>query len=366
VTTIVFAAGGTGGHLYPAIALAREFMRQVPAVRAIFVGTGRAIESKIVAHEGFELVVIAARPVMGQGLRGAASGVLSLPGAIRQSLALLRKRQAALVLGVGGYASLPVLVAGRLLGLPRAVLEPNAYPGVANRVVGPMVDRVFLAFHEASRYFPAAKVWVTGMPVRRELLMPAGSLPEDPTPEMGPMTLLVLGGSQGARAINEAMLAALPRWEAMGGRLTIVHQTGEADHARVKAAYDRAGVRAHVAPFLFDLPQVMRTADLVVSRAGAMTVAELTVCGKPAILIPLPRAIHQHQTHNARVLAQAGGAVLLPEEELSGERLAQEVASLLHDRTRLWAMAERSRRLGQPNAAESIVRHCLALIRRAG
>jgi UDP-N-acetylglucosamine--N-acetylmuramyl-(pentapeptide) pyrophosphoryl-undecaprenol N-acetylglucosamine transferase len=366
VTTIVFAAGGTGGHLYPAVALAREFVRQAPAVRALFIGTTRGIEAKVLAHEGFELAMIAARPVMGQGVLQATVGLLSLPGAIGQSLVLLRERRATFVLGVGGYTSPPVLVAARLLGLPRAILEPNAYPGMANRVVGPIVNLVFLAFHEAAGYFPATKVRVTGMPVRRELFAPGAPLPEEGGgAQQGRRTLLVFGGSQGARAINEAMIEALPRWAAMREQVAIVHQTGEADYARVKAAYERAGVRAEVAPFLFDMPRALRAADLVVSRAGAMTLAELTVCGKPAILIPLPHAIHQHQVHNARVLAEAGGAVLLPQRELSGARLAQEVAALLGDPGRLRAMGERSRGLGRPAAAETIVRHCLELIGRA-
>jgi UDP-N-acetylglucosamine--N-acetylmuramyl-(pentapeptide) pyrophosphoryl-undecaprenol N-acetylglucosamine transferase len=361
LTTIVFAAGGTGGHLYPAVALAREFFRQDPSTRMLFVGTERGIESKVLAHEGLELAMIAARPVMGRGLLEAAGALLSLPKGIWQSLALLRTRRAAFVLGVGGYTSPPVLLAARLLGLPRAILEPNAYPGMANKALGPVADLVFVAFREAAGHFPSARVRVTGMPVRRGFEEPSE---EDTADTVTRRTLLVFGGSQGARAINDAMIAALPQWTAMRDRLVIVHQTGEADHARVRAAYERAGVRAEVMPFLFEMPKALRSADLVVSRAGAMTLAELTVCGKPAILIPLPHAIYRHQTHNARVLADAGGAVVVPQEELTGGRLAQEVAALLDDPERLRAMGERSRVLGKPAAAETIVRECLALVAR--
>lgn len=361
MTTIVIAAGGTGGHLYPAVALAREFLRQDPATRVVFVGTARGIEAKVLAHEGFELVMIAAQPVMGRGFLRAAGALLSLPLGLWQSLSLLRARRATLVLGVGGYTSPPVLLAARLLGLPRAILEPNAYPGMANKVLGPIADVVFVTFREAAGHFAPAKVRVTGMPVRQTFLEP-GTGGASATP--GRRTLLVFGGSQGARAINEAMIAALPHLAALRGQLAIVHQTGEADHARVTAAYEAAGVPADVVPFLFEMPKALRAADLVVSRAGAMTLAELTVCGKPAILIPLPHAIYQHQAHNARVLAEAGGAVVLPQQELTGARLAQEVTTLLRDPERLRVMGERSRTLGKTDAADTIVRECLKLVRR--
>jgi len=359
LTTIVFAAGGTGGHLYPAVALAREFFRQDPTIRTLFVGTARGIESKVLPHEGFELAMIAAQPVMGRGVLSAAGALLSLPRGLWQSLALLRQRRASLVLGVGGYTSPPVVLAARLLGLPRAILEPNAYPGMANKVLGPIADAVFVTFRDAARYFPAAKVRITGMPVRRGFEEPSE---EDTADTVGRRTLLVFGGSQGAQAINDAMIGALPQWTAMRGQLAIVHQTGEADHTRVKAAYERAGVQAEVVPFLFEMPKTLRSADLVVSRAGAMTLAELTVCGKPAVLIPLPHAIYQHQAHNARVLADAGGAVVLPQQELTGGRLASEVAALLRDPERLRIMGERSRGMGRPDAAQAIVRECLQLI----
>ncbi|HEX9741266.1 MAG TPA: undecaprenyldiphospho-muramoylpentapeptide beta-N-acetylglucosaminyltransferase [Nitrospiraceae bacterium] len=358
---IVFAAGGTGGHLYPAVALAREFQRQDPESRMLFVGTTRGIESRVLAHEGLELAMIDAQPVMGQGVLRAAGALLSLPRGLWQSLALLRARRASFVLGVGGYTSPPVLLAARLLGLPRAILEPNAYPGMANKVLGPVADLVFVAFGEAAGHFPVAKVRVTGVPVRRGFEEPSEERTAD---TMARRTLLVFGGSQGARAINDAMLAALPQWAAMRGQVAIVHQTGEADCARVREAYDAAGVQAEVVPFLFDMAKALRSADLVVSRAGAMTLAELTVCGKPAILIPLPQAIHQHQAHNAQALADAGGAVVLAQPELTGERLAHEVTALLRDPGRLQVMGGRSRRLGRPGAAETIVRECLALVER--
>lgn len=361
MTTIVIAAGGTGGHLYPAVALAREFLRRDPAIRLLFVGTPRGIEAKVLAHEGLELALIAAQPVMGRGLVKAAGALVSLPLGTWQSLALLRERRASLVLGVGGYTSPPVLLAAWLLGVPRAILEPNAWPGMANRVLGPVANLVFVTFREAAGHFSPAKVRVTGMPVRRDFLEGAR---HETRGEGGCKTLLVFGGSQGARALNDAMLGALPKWAALRGRVAIVHQTGEADHGRVKAAYEAASVAAEVVPFLFEMPQALRAADLVVSRAGAMTLAELAVCGKPAILVPLPQAIHQHQARNARVMAEAGGAVVLPQQELTGVRLAQEVTTLLRDPERLRVMGERSRALGRIDAADVIVQECLGLIKQ--
>ncbi len=366
MTTIVIAAGGTGGHLYPAVALAREFLRQDPATRLLFVGTARGIETKVLAHEGFELALIAVRPVMGRGLVKAACALLSLPLGVRQSLALLRERRASLVLGVGGYTSPPVLLAARLLSLPRVILEPNAYPGMANKVLGPVADLVFVTFREAAGHFSSAKVRVTGMPVRRAFFENAGTGHEARGTGDGHdrKTLLVFGGSQGARALNDAMIGALPQWAAMRGQVAIVHQTGEADHVRVKAAYEAAGVPAEVVPFLFEMPAVLRAADLVVSRAGAMTLAELAVCGKPAVLVPLPHAIYQHQAHNARVVAEAGGAVVLTQQALTGARLAQEVTALLRDPERLRVMGERSRALGTTDAADVIVQECSGLIKQ--
>jgi UDP-N-acetylglucosamine--N-acetylmuramyl-(pentapeptide) pyrophosphoryl-undecaprenol N-acetylglucosamine transferase len=365
LTTIVIAAGGTGGHLYPAVALAREFLRRDPAARILFVGTSRGIEAKVLAHEGFELALISAQPVMGRNVFRAALALLLLPVGVRQSLSLLRVWKANLVLGIGGYTSPPVLLAARLLGLPRAILEPNATPGMANKVLAPLVQRVFVTFGSAAQHFSPATVRVTGMPIRREFFDSRNASSPEPRASslQGRQTLLIFGGSQGARVINDAMIAALPHLASWKGRLAIVHQTGEADRARVAAAYEQAGMPAQVTPFLFDMPAVLRGADLVVSRAGAMTVAELTICGKPAVLVPLPTAIYQHQARNAQALAEAGGAVVLPQSELTGAKLAETVTGLLGDPNRLRAMGERSLAMGKADAVDTIVRECLQLVR---
>lgn len=360
---VVIAAGGTGGHLYPAVALAREFLRQEPHARIVFVGTGRDVEAKVLGHEGFELETITARPVMGRGALGAIRGVCALPMGLWQSLRVLRARRAGLVIGIGGYASPPVVSAAFLLGIPRVILEPNAFPGMANRMLGPFANRVFLGFESASRAFRRSTVRVVGSPIRRELFeelagCAAPNRPHSPV-------LLIFGGSQGARAVNEAMIHALPHLEHLRGRITIVHQTGDADQAEVRAAYEARGVAAEVEPFLFDMPRRLEAASLVVARAGAMTLAELTVCGRAAILVPLPHAIHDHQARNARVLESAGAAVVIPQAELTGERLAGAIAELIGNPARLDQMGRASRTLGRTDSAEVIVRDCLALVEQA-
>ncbi len=350
------AAGGTGGHVYPAITLAREFLRQDPGTTVSFIGTARGIEAKVLAREGFELAEIAASGIMGRGMLDVIGGLLVLPIALWQSMRVLRTRQADLVIGTGGYVSPPVVLAAFLLGRSRVLLEPNALPGQANKAMGPFAQRVFLGFESAKGFFHPSKVRVVGIPVRREFLGP----PVSTAP--GRRTLLVFGGSQGAHAINVAMMEALPHLSALRDRLTVIHQTGDADHPEVAAGYRAAGFTAKTVPFLYDLPEVLRAADLAVCRAGAVTVAELTVAGKPAILIPLPQAIYGHQGANARTMEAAGAALVLEQQDLTGARLAEALGSLLGDPGRLGTMAERSRALGRPQAAEAIVRECRALV----
>ncbi|MFQ5991017.1 MAG: undecaprenyldiphospho-muramoylpentapeptide beta-N-acetylglucosaminyltransferase [Nitrospiraceae bacterium] len=361
--TIVLAAGGTGGHLYPAVALAREFLRLDPTLRVVFVGTGRGLEAKVLSHEGFELQTVAARPVAGSGLLRALWGLLVLPVGLWQSVRVLRSRRVSLVLGIGGYASPPVLLAAFFLRIPRAILEPNAYPGLANKFLAPVANLIFLAFDAAKGSFNPSKVKVCGTPVRAGFLEPY-------TPDAGSMrstqgrALVVFGGSQGAHGINNLMIDALPHLQSKREEMSVVHQTGEADLNRVHSAYEANGVRANVVAFLFDMPRILRSADLVVARAGAMTVAELIACGKAAILIPLPSAIYQHQESNARAMEREGAAVVLLQHELTGAKLAQAILALLEDPVRLRQMGERGRALWKTNPAGCIVQECLGLMNR--
>jgi UDP-N-acetylglucosamine--N-acetylmuramyl-(pentapeptide) pyrophosphoryl-undecaprenol N-acetylglucosamine transferase len=359
--TIVIAAGGTGGHLYPAVALAREFQRRDPDVKIVFVGTRRGIESKVLAHEGFELVLITAKPVMGKRPMEVLAGLLSVPAGLWQSWRIIRRRRADLVIGVGGYTSPTMMAAAALAGIPRVILEPNAYPGMANKVVAPFAQRVFLAFESAAASFNPSLVRIVGTPIRREFLAQAVG-GRSVTQSSGGLRLLVFGGSQGAQAINSAVIEGLASLAAGLPGLAITHQTGEADHQRVSDAYRRAGIQAEVVPFLYDMPKAIGAADLVVARAGAMTIAELTACGKPAILIPLPTAIYDHQMKNARAMEAAGGAIVLPQAELTGARLSESIAAVLGDEQRLEAMRRGSWGMRRTDAAEVIVRECYDLM----
>lgn len=359
--TIVIAAGGTGGHLYPAVALARAFLEKNPATTIVFVGTARGLESKVLAHEGFELVLISAMPVMGKGVIEAARGLLSLPISLWQCLKILKGRRADLVIGVGGYTSPMMVLAASLTGIARVILEPNAYPGMANKAVGSFAQRVFLSFESAASSFDRRKVRVVGTPIRKEF-MEVSSQEEAATSAAGLRRVLIFGGSQGARAINSAVIEGLPDLMKRYPQLSVVHQTGEVDYGRIIEAYRRAGISAQVTPFLYDMPSVLRSADLVVARAGAMTIAELTACGKPAILIPLPQAIYDHQTHNAKVMEAAGAAVVLPQAELTGARLTGAITEILDDPERLRTMSNYSRGMRRIDAADAIVRDCYALV----
>ncbi|HKT34929.1 MAG TPA: undecaprenyldiphospho-muramoylpentapeptide beta-N-acetylglucosaminyltransferase [Nitrospira sp.] len=358
--TIVIAAGGTGGHLYPAIALAREFLRRDPRTKVVFVGTVRGLEMKVLAHERFELELINAKPIMGRGPVDVLRGLCAMPVSLWQCRRILRQRRADLVIGVGGYTSPMMVMAAAFTGVPRVILEPNAHPGLANKAVGPFVQRVFLAFASAAGSFNSRKIRVVGTPIRRDFLMEAGS--SSITKAAGQQHVLVFGGSQGAKAINSAAIGGLPDLLRRRPNITVTHQTGELDYGHIKEAYDRAGVAVDVVPFLYDMPKAINAADVVVARAGAMTVAELTTCGKPAVLVPLPTAIYDHQAKNAKVMEDVGAAVVIPQAALSGARLTQVLTELLDDPGRMQAMRVASLGLRRVDAAEAIVRECYALI----
>lgn len=356
---VIIAAGGTGGHLYPGVALAREFERQMPGSETMFVGTTRGLETNVVPREGFELITIAARGVMGKGAGGAVQGLAVVPLGVAQCLAVCRKRRPDLAIGVGGYTSPPLILAAFLLGIRRILVEPNVYPGMANRALSPVADLVFVSFAETAPYFGSRKTRIVGTPIRREFLEVGA-----PDSEAKGLTLLILGGSQGAHSINRAMVAALPALIAAHPGLRVIHQTGERDFEEVAAIYRTCpSIEAEIVPFLYDMPRAFRRADLIVSRSGATTVAEITACGKPAVLIPFPHAVHGHQERNARVLERAGAAQVIVDGRLSGDMLAGAVSSLLTRPDRLREMARCSKALGQADAAERIVSECRALVK---
>jgi UDP-N-acetylglucosamine--N-acetylmuramyl-(pentapeptide) pyrophosphoryl-undecaprenol N-acetylglucosamine transferase len=344
--TVLIAAGGTGGHLFPGIAVADELVRRDAGTRVVFVGTPRGLESRLVPRAGYALERLPILPLNRVGPWRLVLGLAALPGGLLRAFALARRLRPDAVLGVGGYAGGPVVLAAALLRVRTVILEPNARPGFTNRVLRLFAGRAACAYEETRAYF-GEKGIVTGNPVR-------GGFAKLPRKEhRPPLTLLAFGGSQGSRALNEAMVAALPHLPP-AETLRIVHQTGEAMHEVVREAYRAAGRDADVRTFLDDMESVVGEADLVVCRSGATTCAELTAAGKASVLVPFSRAADDHQRRNARALAAAGAAVVLEETDLSGEALGSAVGGLVGEPRRIEAMEEASRRLGRPDAAARV------------
>ncbi len=352
--TIVLCGGGTGGHVYPLIAVADALAQLAPHVRLLFVGTERGIETQAVPARGYELLLVRMEPMRGRGigggLRGAARAALSIPEAV----ALLRRARPDVVLSIGGYAAGSISVASKVLRVPLALMEPNAVVGLANRLAAPLVDRAYTACAEAEGHFAAKRVRRTGLAIRD------GFDSRPYTYDGKSLRVLVLGGSQGARSLNDNVPEALAT---CGTQLRVVHQAGKGNDEAVRDRYRRLGApfQVEVTPFIDDMPQALTRADLVVGRSGAGAVAEICAVGRPALFIPYPFASGDHQYHNAQALVGAGAARCVRNEEANPSRLAAEIDGLTQGAGTLQAMAEASRRLGHPKAARVIAQDLLAL-----
>ena len=354
---VVIAAGGTGGHFYPALALAEEFCRQAADTSVTLVGTGRALEQTMMAGAQWQRETLRVQGVVGRGMVSSIKALLLIPRAVWQCLRLLRTSKADLVVVTGGYTSPPVVFAALLLGIPRAVVELNAVPGTANRVLGPLANRIFISFERAAPYFRADKVSVVGTPLRRAFV---STLPRLGSGRID--TLLVCGGSQGAQAMNSIVLEAVQASSLIRSRVKVIHQSGLNDFDRVSQAYRKTNVKAEVVPFIEDMPLMIRRADLVICRCGALTLSEIAACAKPSILIPFPQATHNHQESNAHVVERAGAGIVLLQPTLTGAKLAEEIEGLLHHPDRVRYMAEQSLRLRNADAAETTVHECYRLL----
>ncbi len=357
---LLVAGGGTGGHLFTGMAVAEEVLAR-PDGEVLFVGTDRGLEARLVPAAGYRLELVSVSGLKRVGLAAQVRGLARLPLALARSLAIVRRFQPDVVLGVGGYASGPVVMAAALARYPTAILEQNTVPGFTNRILGKVVRAVFTAFEGAQAAFPRAKIIATGNPLRRVFLRAAARASEQrragAAARSGRGRLLVVGGSQGSRAVNDAVVAAAARWARAGSAPRIVHQTGTADADRVAAAYAALGLpegTVTVSAFIDDMATACTEADLVVARAGALTLAELAILGVPAVLIPLPTAADDHQTKNAAAFADSGAALLIPQADASGERLAQEIDRLLADPARRQAMTAAMTALARPQAAAAI------------
>ncbi|MGC2272935.1 MAG: undecaprenyldiphospho-muramoylpentapeptide beta-N-acetylglucosaminyltransferase [Candidatus Sulfotelmatobacter sp.] len=340
----ILAGGGTGGHVIPALAIANE-LKENYAAEGLFMGTARGIENRLVPAAWYALKQVRLGALKNVSLTTRAKTAFDLPRAVWDASRVLNEFAPDVVIGVGGYASGPAMLAALMKHIPTLAFEPNVVPGFANRLVARFVSGAAVHFQETAKYFRHAEV--TGVPVRQaffEIRAKRGGTP----------TLLVFGGSQGAHAINEAMIRCLPELRRQAPGMHIIHQTGERDYNDALAAYKSLGELAEVYKFIEDMPAAFARADLVVCRSGASTVAEITAAGKPAIFVPFPRAADDHQRVNAEALARTGAAVVVEEFKLEGVWLAETIAALLGDPRRLEAMAEVTRSLAHPNAARDI------------
>lgn len=348
-TCVLFTGGGTGGHLFPGVAVARELARRSPATRIVFVGSGRDLESRVLSREGFSLERVRAEGLVGRSLTAVARGLFLLPAGFLDAWRVLRQHQPGLVVGLGGYSSGPVMALAALRDVPTLLLEQNAVPGMTNRLLSSLVRAAAVSYESALPHFGSVG-FVSGNPVRSGFFdVPA------PRATLTQAHVLVLGGSQGAHSINLAMVEAAPLIAAACEAVRFTHQSGEADLEFVREGYRLAGATARVETFLDGMDREMAEADVIVCRAGATTLAELAAAGRAAILVPYPHATHDHQRRNAAVVARAGAAEVIDPTELSGLTLSQRLLEVLTDDRRRLALADANRQLGAPDATRLIV-----------
>ncbi len=354
----VIAGGGTGGHLFPAMAVAEAFMEREMGNEVLFVGTEKGLEARILTKRRFPLRMIRVEPIKGKSFLKRLKVLLDIPRALREALIILKEFHPQVVLGVGGYASGPTLIAAYLLGIHRAIHEQNVIPGMTNRILKWFSQRIFISFEETKRFFPQRKTILTGNPIRKEFFI-SNSIVEKKEDRFN---ILIFGGSLGAHRINLAVIEALDILHGLRSKLRFFHQTGNDDFEHVSKAYKEKGFDAEVAPFFDDMATRYQMADLVICRSGASSVAEIGALGKAAILIPYPYAANNHQLMNAKMLVEMGGASMILDKELNGLSLSRAIIHLYEHPEERERMAEAVRKIGRPKAAEEIVEQCYALV----
>jgi UDP-N-acetylglucosamine--N-acetylmuramyl-(pentapeptide) pyrophosphoryl-undecaprenol N-acetylglucosamine transferase len=356
---MMVAGGGTGGHLFPGVAVAKEICRRFEGAEVLFVTGKRKMEFEVLRKAGFRQISIAVEGMKGRGLLKGALVALKLPWSCLQSLWIIREFSPNLVLGVGGYSAGPVCLSARVMGVPSAIHEQNSFPGVTNRLLCRVVNRVFISFEDSRKHFSGGSIHLTGNPIRPEFVMSETGTGRN----VKPFTVAVVGGSQGARSINEAFVEALALLKKRNRPCRVIHQTGDLDYGRTVALYKEKGLEAEVAPFIQDMAGVYREADLVVSRAGAGAVFEMAAMGKPSLLIPYPFAANRHQETNAQFLVEAGAAEMILQENLTGQVLADRLAKFMEDRAALERMGQAAKRVSKPDAAQKIADLLLEMVR---
>ncbi|MFC1838253.1 undecaprenyldiphospho-muramoylpentapeptide beta-N-acetylglucosaminyltransferase [Thermodesulfobacteriota bacterium] len=357
---VIIAGGGTGGHLFPGIAVGKEIAKRFPLSDILFVTAGRDLETQILKRAGFRQESIMVEGIKGKGILGTLKSLFKLPRSLFQSLAVIKKISPDIILGVGGYSSGPLCLSGWLKKVPVAIHEQNSYPGLTNRLLSRVVDRVFISFEESRDCFPSGELLLTGNPVRDEftkgIVIPAE---KDRS-----FTIFITGGSQGAVAVNTVFLKSLEIMNKRGVRPGVIHHTGQYDYERVVKVYKEKGLDGELIPFIEDMADTYNRADIFIGRAGAGTIFELAATGTPAILIPLPNSANRHQESNARALVNVGGAEMYNQDQLTGEELADRLIGYMNDGSLLVNMSENVRKAAKIDAVEKIVDEMCRLIEK--
>ena len=353
---IIIVGGGTGGHLFPGIAIAREFQKRDPKIKILFVGTRRGIEYKVLPKENFEL-----KTILSSGLKGKISwrtliALVEIPIAFLQSLWVLINFRPKLVLGVGGYVTGPFVLMAWLLRIPTAIQEQNSMPGMTNRILGRIVDKIFVTFEKSKKHFPEKKIEVTGNPIREEYYEAKVRRKESQ------FNVLIFGGSKGASSINRAMVEALDFLSEDKNSLHFIHQTGEEQFKTVKKSYRSKNVSADVSKFIFNMADDYRRSNLVICRAGASTLAEIAACGRAAILVPYPFAANNHQQLNAEYLVEQRAALMVKDCDLSGKKIAELIKKMMHQPNLLQEIEKVSAAMAKKDAGKKVVDLCYELI----
>jgi UDP-N-acetylglucosamine--N-acetylmuramyl-(pentapeptide) pyrophosphoryl-undecaprenol N-acetylglucosamine transferase len=359
---LIVTGGGTGGHLFPGISLAQAMMGAYPSCEVLFIGTERKVDRTALSSLGFETMAIKSQGIKGKSIIAILKALFLQPIALWEAARIIRKFKPDLVFGVGGYVTGPVILAARLLGITTCIHEQNSIPGLANKLLGYIANRIFVSLPGSEKYFPANKTILSGNPVRSNIIK--ASRDAGIVPNHDSATLLILGGSQGARRLNSLMLEAAEEClSKLSAPPFIIHQTGGHDEDHVQNKYSELGLEARVKAFYTDMAEIYSQADLIISRAGATTLAELTVFNKPAILIPFPYAADNHQEINGQYLVEAGAALMFKQADLTGKKLGMEIKRLLEDKKLLAEMARNSGKVAKPEATETIVKACMDLLK---
>lgn len=363
---VIIAGGGTGGHLFPGIAVAEELRRKDVSRDIFFVGTGHGIEAKVIPKEGYPLKFIRAEGMLGKSFLKKLKAVFVLFLSISDSFRILKSVKPDIVIGVGGYASAGMLLSAHFKGIPTVILEQNSVPGFANRFLGRFADAVAVTYQDSMNFFPKEKTYLTGNPIRKYILRTDERKAYSVFPiEKGKFTVFVFGGSSGARSINNSMIEALNYMLDLRQTIQFIHQTGEKDYERVTEAYRGLGFKGIVIPFIYRMAEAYSLADIVVCRAGATTLAEITAIGKAAVLIPYPYAVYNHQEHNARKLEDMGAARMILDREMNGETLAKAIRELYFDERARREMQRVAAAFGKNDAAERVVDIAVSLVKSA-